>query len=43
METLENINPKLYRKTDERQLTIDDENEDVADGFDEREIFGEFM
>ncbi|XP_076168698.1 MIP18 family protein galla-2 [Ptiloglossa arizonensis] len=38
-DTLENINPKLYKKIDERQVTAEDENEDIADEFDEREIF----
>ncbi|XP_057331047.1 MIP18 family protein galla-2 [Microplitis mediator] len=38
-EILENINPKLYEKLDDRLITIDDENEDVVDEFDSREIF----
>ncbi|XP_076670375.1 MIP18 family protein galla-2 [Andrena cerasifolii] len=38
-DTLENINPKLYRKIDDRQVTAEDEDEDVADEFDSREIF----
>ncbi|XP_015435532.1 PREDICTED: MIP18 family protein CG7949 [Dufourea novaeangliae] len=38
-DTLENINPKLYRKIDDRQVTAHDEDEDVADEFDTREIF----
>lgn len=37
---LENINPKLYKKIDERQITAEDENEDIVDEFDAREIFG---
>lgn len=40
MAELENINPHVYRKCEERRLTKDDENDDVADPFDEREIFG---
>ncbi|XP_006614159.1 MIP18 family protein galla-2 [Apis dorsata] len=36
---LENINPKLYKKIDERQITAEDENEDIVDEFDAREIF----
>lgn len=36
---LENINPKLYRKIDEREVTINEQDEDVVDEFDEREIF----
>lgn len=39
---LENINPKLYKKIDERQITAEDENENVVDEFDAREIFGTF-
>ncbi|XP_003700991.1 MIP18 family protein galla-2 [Megachile rotundata] len=38
-ETLENINPKLYKKINDRQVTAQDEDEDVEDEFDEREIF----
>ncbi|XP_076647749.1 MIP18 family protein galla-2 [Halictus rubicundus] len=38
-DTLENINPKLYRKIDERLITAEDEDEDIADEFDAREIF----
>ena len=38
-DTLENINPKLYKKIDDRQVTAEDEDEDVADEFDSREIF----
>ncbi|XP_076632140.1 MIP18 family protein galla-2 [Colletes latitarsis] len=38
-DALENINPKLYKKIDERQVTAKDEDEDIADEFDEREIF----
>ncbi|XP_076243836.1 MIP18 family protein galla-2 isoform X1 [Calliopsis andreniformis] len=38
-DTLENINPKLYKKVDERQITAADEDEDLADEFDAREIF----
>ncbi|XP_063978812.1 MIP18 family protein galla-2 [Diachasmimorpha longicaudata] len=38
-EKLENINPKLYVKSGERLLTVDDEDEDVVDEFDAREIF----
>lgn len=38
-ETLENINPKLYKKINDRQVTAQDEDEDIEDEFDEREIF----
>ena len=37
---LENVNPRLYKKIEERPATADDENEDVVDEFDSREIFG---
>lgn len=36
---LENINPNVYQKTDERKETDVDWNDEVADPFDEREIF----
>ncbi|KYN05134.1 PREDICTED: MIP18 family protein CG7949 [Cyphomyrmex costatus] len=38
-ENLENINPKLYKKLDDREITISDQDEDVTDEFDAREIF----
>ncbi|KAM0728041.1 MIP18 family protein galla-2 [Formica fusca] len=38
-ENLENINPKLYKKLNDREITIEEQDEDVADGFDAREIF----
>lgn len=38
-ENLENINPKLYKKLDDREITIEEQDEDVADEFDAREIF----
>lgn len=40
VETLLNVNPKLYVKSDERILTDADRDEDVVDEFDEREVFG---
>lgn len=36
---MENINPKLYKKLDDRKITIEEQDEDVADEFDAREIF----
>lgn len=41
-EKLENVNPTLYKKVNERQVTADDENEDVVDEFDAREVFGAY-
>lgn len=38
-ENLENINPKLYKRLNDREITVDEQDEDVADGFDAREIF----
>lgn len=38
-DTLENINPKLYKKIDEREVTAKEQDEDVVDEFDEREVF----
>lgn len=37
---LENINPKLYRKCEEREISQFDEDDEVVDEFDAREIFG---
>lgn len=39
-ENLENINPKLYKRLNDREITAEEQDEDVADGFDAREIFG---
>ncbi|XP_025992777.1 MIP18 family protein galla-2 [Solenopsis invicta] len=38
-ENLENINPKLYKKLDDREVTAEEQDDDVADEFDSREIF----
>lgn len=40
MAELENINPNVYKKTDERKVTSNDYNEEVIDPIDEREVFG---
>jgi hypothetical protein len=40
MELLENINPKLYRKCEEREITPEEEDDNVVDPFDSREVFG---
>ena len=37
---MENQNPTLYKKCTERDVTDADEDDDVVDLFDEREIFG---
>ncbi|CRL08338.1 CLUMA_CG021394, isoform A [Clunio marinus] len=39
MAELENINPSVYKKTEERPLTENELNEDVVDPIDEREVF----
>ncbi|GFG33220.1 hypothetical protein Cfor_05529 [Coptotermes formosanus] len=39
MTLLENINPKLYRKCDEREITPEEEDDNVVDPFDSREVF----
>ncbi|KAL7731949.1 hypothetical protein ACLKA6_016998 [Drosophila palustris] len=36
---IENINPSVYGKIKEREITANDEDESVADPFDKREIF----
>lgn len=38
-ENLENINPKLYKKLNDREITVEEQDENVADAFDAREIF----
>lgn len=40
MEKLENINPNVYQKISERPLTAEEEDDDIVDEFDSREIFG---
>jgi len=42
-EELENANPTVFRRTEERSVTLDDENDDVVDEIDEREIFDILM
>lgn len=37
---MENINPKLYKKLDDREITNEEWDEYVTDEFDAREIFG---
>ncbi|XP_060081564.1 cytosolic iron-sulfur assembly component 2B-like [Ylistrum balloti] len=37
--TLDNANPTVYEATKERQVTPDEENDDVVDKFDDREVF----
>lgn len=39
-DNLENINPKLYKKVEDRQVTAAEEDEDIVDAFDAREVFG---
>ncbi|XP_051788019.1 cytosolic iron-sulfur assembly component 2B [Erpetoichthys calabaricus] len=36
---LENVNPLIYQRSGERQLTAEDEDEDFVDPIDDREIF----
>ena len=38
--SLDNANPVLYEKASDRIVTLDDEDNDVTDEFDSREIFG---
>lgn len=37
---IENINPSVYGKCKERAITQEEADENVADPFDKREIFG---
>lgn len=37
---LENVNPNVYKKIEERNVTAEEEDDAVVDEFDAREIFG---
>lgn len=37
---VENLNPNVYKKSDDRKVSAADEDDNVTDPFDEREIFG---
>ena len=37
---LENVNPTIYQRSTEREITEDEENDDVIDEIDNREVFG---
>lgn len=37
---IENLNPSVYKKLEERTTSHLDEDDEVADPFDTREIFG---
>ena len=37
---LENINPTIYQKSTEREKTTDEEDDDIVDEIDSREVFG---
>lgn len=39
---LENQNPNVYSKSDERASTLEEEDDSVVDEFDRREIFGNY-
>lgn len=39
---LENINPNIYKKLDSRLITSQEEDDEITDEFDAREIFGIF-
>lgn len=43
LSSLENQNPVLYQKCIERILTAEDENDEIIDLFDAREIFGSLV
>jgi hypothetical protein len=40
MDKLENVNPRLYTRCEQRPITEEEMDEDVYDEFDAREIFG---
>lgn len=37
--TLDNINPVVYQVSDDRAITADEEDDDVIDEIDSREVF----
>ena len=39
---LENINPNIFKKSDERPITESELNETAVDPIDSREVFGNF-
>lgn len=42
-ETIENINPNVYKKCEDRKISVSDRDDTVDDPFDAREVFGEFF
>jgi hypothetical protein len=40
---IENVNPNVYKKSDEREITRSELDEDVIDPIDSREIFGKII
>lgn len=40
---IENLNPNVYKKLDDRKTVAADWDDGVDDPFDEREVFGEFQ
>lgn len=40
---LENSNPNVFNKIADRTVTTNEEDDDVVDEFDTREIFGKFQ
>lgn len=37
---VENLNPNVYKKCEDRKISVADEDDNVIDSFDEREVFG---
>lgn len=40
---IENLNPNVYRKSDDRKSAAADWDDNVEDPFDEREVFGKYF
>ena len=38
--SLENVNPTIYQKSTRREITTAEENDDIVDEVDDREVFG---
>ena len=39
-ERLENVNPQVFQKVKEREISSDEMNDEISDEIDNREIFG---
>lgn len=40
---LENVNPNVYKKISDRDIILEEEDDNIVDEFDAREVFGRFI